>query len=77
MWAEELKMLLSDYDASEDDFRALMKRANGSRTAIQREIVDVRFGVRELITEEEWNSIRKAMLEKAEEERKKKEDKDK
>jgi len=77
VWAKELKTLLSDYDASKDDFRSFVSRADQSRTAIQRELLDVRFKVTKLMTEDEWNSMYQAIEEKAEEERKKAEEKGK
>jgi hypothetical protein len=77
VWAKELKTLLGDYDASKDDFRSFVSRADQSRTAIQRELLDVRFKVTKLMTEDEWNSMYEAIEKKAEEEKKKAEDKGK
>ena len=61
VWAKELKTLLSDYEASKDDFRSFVSRADQSRTAIQRELLDVRFRVVGLMTADEWNAMYDAM----------------
>jgi hypothetical protein len=77
VWAKELKTLQADYDASKDDFRSFVSRADQSRTAIQRELLDVRFKVTKLMTEDEWNAMYQAIEKKAEEEKKKAETKGK
>ena len=77
VWAEELKTLLVDYNASEEQFRGFVDRANRSRTAVQQGLLDVRFQVTKLMTEDEWNSMYQAIEKKAEEERKKAEKKGK
>jgi len=77
VWVVELKALVTDYNTNEDDLNTLVKRADGSRTAIQQKILDIRFKVRDLMTEDEWNSMRDAMDEKLEADRKKKEEKGK
>jgi galactokinase len=77
VWAEDLKKLLDDYDATEEQFHSFVEKADRSRTAVQQELLDVRFGVRTLMTEDEWNSMYQAIEEKVEEERKKREEKGK
>lgn len=70
VWAEELKTLLSDYDADEGQFRAFIERADQSRTALQQKLLYVRFQVVDLMSEDEWNAMYQAMEEKAKEKKK-------
>ena len=70
VWAEELKKLVADYDAGEDEFLALRKSANRSRTDVQQKVLDTRFAVVKLMTEDEWNSMHQAILDKAAEKNK-------
>ena len=77
VWAEEVKTLLADYDATEEQFLGFVEKADQSRTAVQQGLLDARFGVVKLMTEDEWNAMYQAVEKKAEEERKKAEEKSK
>jgi hypothetical protein len=67
---EELKKIVGDYDASEEQFRAFRSKADRSRTDLQQKFLDVRFKVVELMTEDEWNAMYGAIEEKANEKQK-------
>ena len=77
VWAEELKQLVVDYDASEGQFHSFVEKADRSRAAMQKEILDKRFAVVKLMTEDEWNEMYQAIDKTREEERKKREEKEK
>jgi len=77
VWAKDLKMLLADYDATEEQFHSFVEKADRFRTAVQQGVLDARFGVVKMMTEDEWNAMYQAMEKKAEEERKKAEEKGK
>jgi hypothetical protein len=70
VWVEELKKIVGDYDASEEQFRAFRSKADRSRTDLQQKFLDVRFKVVELMTEDEWNAMYGAIEEKANEKQK-------
>jgi len=70
VWAEELKTLVADFETSEDQFRAFRKKADRSRTAVQEALLDGRFKVVKLMTEDEWNAVYQAIEEKVKEEQK-------
>jgi len=57
VWSKDLKAILEDYDATEEDFRKFVARADQSRFAAQQKIVDLRFKVLELMTEDEWAAL--------------------
>ena len=65
VWAEELKTIVGDYDSSEDQFRAFRKKADRSRMDVQKKLLDGRFKVVDLMTEDEWNAMYGAIVEKA------------
>jgi hypothetical protein len=77
VWSKDLKRILSDYDATEEDFRRFVTRADQSRLIAQQRILDLRFEVIKLMTEDEWNAMYKAVEEKRAEERLKREEKQK
>ncbi|MCK5405925.1 MAG: hypothetical protein KAJ37_00665, partial [Candidatus Krumholzibacteria bacterium] len=61
VWAEDLKTLLDDYDATEEQFHSFVEKADRSRTAVQQGVLDARFGVVKLMTEDEWNAMYQAI----------------
>ncbi len=77
VWAKELKTLFADYSTSEKQFRAFVKKADQSRIALQKDLLAVRMKMTKVITEDEWNAMYAAVDKAAEEELKKKEEKDK
>jgi hypothetical protein len=77
VWAKDLKKILVDYDASEEDMHDFIRRADGSRLVMQQELLKLRFKVVELMTEDEWNAMYDEINKKREEERQKREEKEK
>jgi len=77
VWANDLKKLLADYDATEEQFHSFREKADQSRTVMQQQILDARFEAISLMTEDEWNAVYQAIEKKLEEERKKAEEKGK
>jgi len=69
-WANESKALLANYDATREDFHKFRRKYMPQRDALLKKLVDVRFKTVELMTEDEWKAMFKAM----EEEAKKKDD---
>jgi len=58
--SKELAKLNAKLDASRGEFDALTARMDAERILAQRTILDVRFKVIELVTEDEWNALYKA-----------------
>lgn len=77
VWSKDLEKLLADYDSTEEDFHDFIRRADGSRHAMQQKLLNLRFEVVDLMTEEEWNAMYREIEQKQEEDRKKREEKDK
>jgi D-mannonate dehydratase len=69
VWAGEIKKTYSNFDATLDDYRRVIATADQSRIAMQQGLVDVRFEVIKLMTEQEWEKMYKAIHEKEAEER--------
>ena len=69
VWAEELKALLTDYDTDKERFQGFRTKADQSRTSVQERLLDVRFEMVKLMTEDEWNAMYQAMEKKAEEDK--------
>jgi hypothetical protein len=65
-WGKQLITLLTDYDASEDDFRSFRGKADASRIKLQQGLLDARFGMIELMTADEWVAMYEAIEKKAE-----------
>jgi hypothetical protein len=74
VWAKELRILIADYDATDEQFRAFYEKSAASRTAMQQHILDVRYKMTEIVTRDEWEAVYGMMDQKAEENRKKAED---
>ena len=49
--------LNSNYDATRYEFNKLQAQFNGSRQALQQKIMDAKFELKELTTEEEWSDL--------------------
>ena len=76
VWAGDIKSTFKDFDATRDDYRSIIERADQSRMALQQSILDARMRVKDLMTEEEWNAMYKAIKDKEAEAQAKKEKKD-
>jgi hypothetical protein len=74
VWAKDLIGIVRDYDATKEDFEAFVDRADGSRLAAQRAVVDFRFDVVKLMSEDEWNEMYRLIYEKRAEEKAKREE---
>ena len=73
VWAKDVKSAFRNFDSTEEDYRAVISKANQSRIAMQQEVLDVRFDVAKLMTEEEWNAMFDEIRKKEAEEKAKKE----
>ena len=60
-WEGELNALVSDFDATRDDFRDWRKRFLVSRSGVVKDLLDVRFSTIKLMTEDEWKAMFKAL----------------
>ncbi len=76
VWAQDIKNIFKDFDATQDDYRMIIERADQSRMALQKSILDARMQVKDLMTEDEWNAMYKAINDKEAEAQAKKEKKD-
>jgi hypothetical protein len=77
VWAKDLIGIVQDFDATKEDLEAFVDRADRSRLATQKAVIEFRFDVIDLMTEDEWNHMYKLIYEKRAEEKAKREDKDK
>ena len=66
-WSGQIKTLLSNYDATKDDFFRLRREMDEWRNGILKTTLDTRFKVVELMTEDEWKAMVDAMDAKADE----------
>ena len=66
-WSGQIKTLLSNYDATKDDFFRLRREMDEWRNGILKTTLDTRFKVVELMTEDEWKAMVDAMAAKADE----------
>jgi hypothetical protein len=66
-WSGQIKTLLSNYDATKDDFFRLRREMDEWRNGILKSTLDTRFKVMELMTEDEWKAMVDAMAAKADE----------
>ena len=65
--AKELKTLIADYDATDEQFRQFFEKASASRAAMQQRMLDVRFKMTTVVTKDEWDAVyRKIDQKKAE-----------
>ena len=69
VWADDIKRTYRDFDATAEDYSRVVKTADQSRIAVQMGLLDVRFEVVKLMTEQEWENMYKAIREKEVEER--------
>jgi hypothetical protein len=76
VWAADVKSTFRNYDSTREDFREMIGRADQSRLALQQTILDTRMKVVDLMTEDEWNAMYKAIKDKEAEAQAKKEKKD-
>ena len=76
IWAADVKKTFRDFDSTREDYREMIGRADQSRLALQQKVLDTRMKVVDLMTEDEWNAMYKAINEKMAEEEAKKEKKD-
>jgi Na+-transporting NADH:ubiquinone oxidoreductase subunit NqrC len=76
VWAEELKRLLTNYDATEAEFEVFFDRSEQSRKAMQAAILDARYQFVGLMSEAEWNEMYAKIHAKAAEEKAKREAKE-
>lgn len=68
--AKELKALIADYDATDEQFRAFYEKRAPARIAMQQRMLDFRFKMTALVTKDEWDSMYRKIDEKAAESRK-------
>jgi exonuclease VII small subunit len=65
--AKELKILITDYDATDEQFRQFFEKGSASREAMQQRMLDVRFKMTTVVTKDEWDAVyRKIDQKKAE-----------
>ena len=55
--AKEALKLNADYDADRDEFIRMADQMIGNKEQIQKGLLDQRFALVELMTEEEWNAV--------------------
>ena len=72
VWAEDVKSVFKNFDSTEEDYRSVIASANQSRTAMQQGVLDIRFDVVKLMTEEEWKAMYDQIRKKEAEEKAKK-----
>jgi hypothetical protein len=75
VWSKDLKVLVSDYHTTDEQFLAFYEKAAASRTAMQQQMLDIRFRLTSIMTKDEWDALYRRMDEKAAENRKKAEEK--
>ncbi len=75
IWSDDIKRTYRNFDATEEDYKKVIARADQSRIAMQRSLVDLRLGVKELMTEQEWKEMFDQIRKKEAEEKAKKEKK--
>lgn len=73
--AKELKTLIADYDATDEQFRQFYEKGAQSRIAMQQHMLDFRFKMTTVVTKDEWDAVYRKIDQKIEENRKKAEDK--
>ena len=72
--AKELKTLIADYDATDEQFHQFYEKGAQSRIAMQQRMLDVRFKMTTVVTKDEWDAVYRKIDQKIEENRKKAED---
>ena len=55
--AKEALRLNADYDADRDEFMRMTDQMIGNKEQIQKGLLDQRFALIELMTEEQWNAV--------------------
>jgi D-mannonate dehydratase len=75
--SKDIKMVFKNFDATEEDYRNAMARADQSRIAVQKSIIELRLRIKDLMTEEEWNAMYELIRKKKAEEKSKMEKKEK
>jgi hypothetical protein len=73
VWSEDVKNTFKNFDATEEDYRNMIDKADQSRIAMQQAVLNVRFKVVELMTEDEWNAMYDQIRKKEADEKAKKE----
>ena len=73
--AKELKTLIADYDATDEQFRQFYEKGAQARIAMQQRMLDFRFKMTAVVTKDEWDAVYRKIDQKIEENRKKAEDK--
>lgn len=68
--AKELRALIADYDATDEQFHAFYEKRVPARIAMQQRMLDFRFKMTALVTQDEWDSMYRKIDEKAGESRK-------
>jgi hypothetical protein len=69
--ADNIKVLVKDPEATREDFDAFFDRETWRRNKTLKTIADARFQVRDLMSEDEWNTVYQQTVEKAREEKEK------
>ena len=75
VWSEDVKNTFKNFDSTDEDYRNVIVKADQSRIAMQKGILNVRFKVVELMTEDEWKAMWGEVRKKEAEEKAKKEKK--
>lgn len=74
--SKDIKSVFKNFDATEEDYRNAIARANQSRIAVQKILVDIRLSIKNLMTEQEWNAMYEQIRKKKAEEKSKLEKKE-
>jgi D-mannonate dehydratase len=75
VWSKDIKSVSKNFDSTEEDYRNAIARANQSRIAVQKILVELRLSMKDLMTEQEWNEMHEQIREKKAEEKSKMEKK--
>jgi D-mannonate dehydratase len=75
--SKDIKSVFRNFDSTEEDYRNAMARANQSRIAVQKILVELRLSIKNLMTEQEWNAMYEQIRKKKAEEKSKMEKKEK
>ena len=68
--AKELKALITDYDATDEQFRAFYEKRAPARIAMQQRMLDIRFKMTSILTRDEWDAVYRKIDDKVGESRK-------
>jgi len=65
VWSTDLKALIADYDTTNEQFLAFYEKGSAARTAMQQDMLDIRFKVASIMTRDEWDALCRKIEEKS------------